>query len=64
MGEAVGTVGKAVASVETDCLGCLKCGGSVSLSVSREGWGSLGGALSVEERSLVADSRPRREFRD
>ena len=64
MGEAVGTAGKEVASVGTDCLGCLECDGSVSLSVSRAGWGSLGGALSVEERSLVADSRPRREFKD
>ena len=75
MGVEVGAVverpGKALTSVGTDCLCCLNCGGRVSLSVSRGGWGSLGvgvcagvGGRLVEERSLVADSRPRIEFKD
>ena len=73
MGEAIGTVGKELPSVGTEWLLCLNCGGSVSLSVSRGGWGSLRlgvgvgagvGSWFVEERSLVADSRPRREFKD
>ena len=60
-----GTVGEELARVGTDCLCCLNCGGSVSLSVSRDGCGSVGASTGmVEKRSLVADSRPRPEFKD